>query len=61
MIILCSDGLSDELTDGEIAKIMAEMSTESPQAIAYALRDMAVSRGGHDNISAVILTIGHEQ
>ncbi len=61
VVVLCSDGLTDELTDGEIARIMAEMTTESPQAIAYALRDVAVSRGGHDNISAVILTIGHEE
>ena len=61
VVVLCSDGLTDELTDGEIAGIMAEMTTESPQAISYALRDVAVSRGGHDNISAVILEIGHEE
>lgn len=61
VVVVCSDGLTDELTDSDIAKIVAEMTNESAQSLAYALRDTAITRGGHDNISAVIMTIGHEQ
>lgn len=61
VVVLCSDGLTNELSDDEIARIMVDMTSESPQAVAYALRDMALSRGGHDNVSAVILTIGHKE
>ncbi len=61
VVVVCSDGLTDELTDADIAKIVAEMSEESAQSLAYALRDTAITRGGHDNISAVIMTIGYEQ
>ena len=50
-----------ELTDADIARIVTEMSEESAQSLAYALRDTAITRGGHDNISAVIMTIGHKQ
>ncbi|MFT3942408.1 MAG: protein phosphatase 2C domain-containing protein [Ancrocorticia sp.] len=61
VVVVCSDGLTDELTDADIAKIVTEMSDETTQSLAYALRDTAITRGGHDNISAVIMTIGHEQ
>ena len=61
VVVVCSDGLTDELTDADIARIVTEMSEESAQSLAYALRDTAITRGGHDNISAVIMTIGHKQ
>lgn len=61
VVVVCSDGLTDELSDPDIARIVTEMSEESAQSLAYALRDTAITRGGHDNVSAVIMTIGHEE
>jgi protein phosphatase len=52
-ILLCSDGLSDELRDGEIAEVLA--ANVRPRGAVAALIDEANSRGGHDNISVVIV------
>lgn len=58
IVLMCSDGLSDELLDNEIAMILSETLDESLESAAYALRDMAISAGGHDNISIVLIEIG---
>lgn len=52
-IILCSDGLSDEVNDTEIAKILNE-SADSNNA-AQALVDAALKNGGRDNVTIVII------
>jgi serine/threonine protein phosphatase PrpC len=52
-LLLCSDGLNDELEDGEIARILRTHA--APDAAADALIDAALARGGHDNVSAVIV------
>ena len=52
-IILCSDGLSDELTDQGIADIM-ERET-SPQTQVDALINGALNAGGRDNVTVVIV------
>jgi protein phosphatase len=51
--VLCSDGLTNELTDDEILSIVA--APETPGAAAVALLSAALERGGHDNISAVVV------
>ncbi|MFQ5942720.1 MAG: PP2C family protein-serine/threonine phosphatase [Anaerolineales bacterium] len=51
-ILLCSDGLTDLVEDPEIEQILTDHSTEEA---ASALVDMARSRGGHDNITLVIV------
>ena len=53
-ILLCSDGLTDLLKDEEILEVL---SSHSPDEAARALVDMARSRGGHDNITLVIVEI----
>jgi PPM family protein phosphatase len=51
-LLLCSDGLTDLVTKEEI--LNALRSRERKAALAY-LIDLANSRGGHDNITTIIL------
>ncbi len=53
-ILLCSDGLTDLVEDHEILEVV---STRSPEEAASALVDMARARGGHDNITMVIIKV----
>ena len=52
-ILLCTDGLTDELSDIAIARLMAVKKT--PQAQVDALIQAALDAGGSDNVTAVIL------
>ncbi|MFW6094282.1 MAG: PP2C family protein-serine/threonine phosphatase [Pseudomonadota bacterium] len=52
-IVLCSDGLNDELTDEQIATVL-EAHAE-PQAAVQALIDGALAKGGRDNVSVVVV------
>jgi PPM family protein phosphatase len=54
-LLLCSDGLTEELTDTEIAKYMA--SPADLKEIAQILVDGAKEKGGHDNITVAIVKI----
>lgn len=51
-ILLCSDGLNDELTDAEIASVCA--SNPDSSVMIDALIDAALEHGGRDNVSVVI-------
>jgi protein phosphatase len=55
-IVLCSDGLTDEVSDEEIARIA---SRGTPEEAARRLVDAANAAGGADNITAVILQRGN--
>jgi protein phosphatase len=50
-LVLCSDGLNDELTDGEIAQILRTAS--GVEDVAGALVAQALENGGRDNVSVV--------
>jgi serine/threonine protein phosphatase PrpC len=52
-ILLCSDGLSDELSDKVIASIMDDQQT--PRAQVDTLIKAALDAGGNDNITAVVI------
>lgn len=52
-IILCTDGLTDVLTDDELQAILQEQA--DPQTLAERLVHEANSRGGPDNITAVVV------
>ncbi len=54
-ILLCSDGLTEEVPHDEIASRLAE--AESNEAAAQALVDAAKQHGGSDNITVIIATI----
>jgi protein phosphatase len=50
--VLCSDGLCDLVADGEILGIVG---AEPPAQAVAKLVDMANARGGHDNVTVVVL------
>ncbi len=52
-MVVCSDGLTGELRDGIIARILRE--EESPQTAAQRLVDEAVAHGGRDNVTVVVV------
>lgn len=55
VLLLCSDGLSGVVGDGEIAQALA--SSSAPQQACDLLVDMANQRGGPDNITVVIAQV----
>ena len=52
-ILLCSDGLTRELSDAQIAAILGD--AEDAQEAADRLVDLANQAGGEDNITAVVV------
>ena len=52
-LVLCSDGLNDELEDHDIAGVL--VGKDSPEAGADALIAAALASGGRDNVSVVIV------
>ena len=54
-LLLCTDGLFNEVADHEMASLMT--STGDIQATADALIELALSAGGRDNISVVLAEI----
>lgn len=50
--IICSDGLSDMVTDAEIAEILNEKDTE---LCATNLLEKALNNGGRDNVSLILV------
>jgi protein phosphatase len=52
-LLLCSDGLNDELEDQEIAAILRLY--QEPEKATEALIDAALAKGGRDNVSAVLV------
>jgi len=53
--LLCSDGLYGALKPAEIARILLERAT--PQSSADTLSDLALERGGNDNITALVVDV----
>ncbi|RLQ22397.1 serine/threonine-protein phosphatase [Seongchinamella sediminis] len=52
-VLLCSDGLSDELADEDISRLMAE--ADDPQAQVAKLIEAALAAGGRDNITVIVV------
>ena len=55
-LLLCSDGLTTEVGDAEIANILA--SSPTAQAVCDRLTEAALQKGGSDNITVVALRYG---
>lgn len=53
--LMCSDGLSNELDDGELARLASAGGTMDE--LARRLVDQALDAGGRDNVTAVLLEI----
>jgi PPM family protein phosphatase len=56
-LLLCSDGLTDLVLDDEIR---AAVRNKDQEKVNIALTDLANHRGGHDNITIVLLRIPEE-
>jgi protein phosphatase len=53
--LACSDGVSGELSDAQIAEVLGSSGT--PQEVADRLVVAAVEAGGHDNATAVVVDL----
>ncbi len=51
-VLLCSDGLTRHVTDDEIAEQFS--ADNSSEAVCHALLDLALERGGADNITILV-------
>lgn len=58
LYLLCSDGLTDMVDDGEIEAILRD---EPPTRAAWRLVDRALANGGRDNITVVLVQIAQLQ
>jgi PPM family protein phosphatase len=52
ILLLCSDGLSDPAGDEAIAGVLGQ--TPDPEAACNRLVDLALERGGPDNVTAIV-------
>jgi protein phosphatase len=52
VILVCTDGLTKHVTDAEIAEHLGAMS--SAEQVCRALLDLALARGGSDNVTLVV-------
>jgi PPM family protein phosphatase len=57
VVLLCTDGLTDMLSDEQIAAVL--MSEHSPRAACAALVRRANEGGGRDNVTAVVARYDH--
>ena len=55
LFLLCSDGLTREVTDGEINAQLA--ASDDPETIVGRLVDLALDRGAADNVTAVAVRV----
>ncbi len=55
-VLLCSDGLSSEVQDGEIARLLA--GVQDPQTACESLVEAALGAGGRDNVTVIALRYG---
>jgi PPM family protein phosphatase len=57
-IILCSDGLSDEVDDDEIGRIVAEACSadSSDNELVEKLVEVALDNGGSDNVTVIVIS-----
>jgi serine/threonine protein phosphatase PrpC len=53
--VICSDGLSNELSTDQIRDIVAEH--DDPQTCAEALVAAGVEAGGRDNVSVIVVAL----
>lgn len=58
-LLLCSDGLTEDLSDSIIASILS--SNKDSQTIAQELVNTAKDKGGNDNITVLIVTLEMEK
>ena len=55
LYLLCSDGLTDMLSDEDIASIIRKKGMDDLKETAHLLLDSALSSGGKDNVTIVLI------
>jgi len=55
LFLLCSDGLTEYFSDGELAELLFSGAAGSLERLCNQLVDTALERGGKDNISAILV------
>jgi protein phosphatase len=55
-ILLCSDGLSDMVSEAGISELLAD-SPDDPERVARGLLSAALEAGGNDNITIVVVDV----
>lgn len=55
-LLLCSDGLADVVPDGNVQQVLRQ--SESPRTAAEELVELALSRGGPDNVTVAVVDLG---
>jgi protein phosphatase len=53
--LLCSDGLTNEVTDDQIVAELAAAAV--PEETAQRLVDQALAAGGHDNVTVLVVDV----
>lgn len=53
--LICSDGLTSEVADGDIAAVV--LGPADPTAAAHHLTELALAAGGRDNISVIVVDV----
>jgi protein phosphatase len=66
IVLLCTDGLTDEVEDGEIARLLRPDGGQRDlaahlEAAARRLVELACQRGGHDNITVILIAMPDRQ
>ena len=59
VLLICSDGLTGELPDAEIAEILA--GSDSAEDAAASLVDAALFVGAHDNVTVVVVSVRSDE
>ncbi len=54
-LLICSDGLTGEVSDARLASILRDLA--DPQEAADALVAAALEAGGHDNVTVIVLDV----
>jgi PPM family protein phosphatase len=55
-ILLCSDGLSDMVSEAEISELLADAPAD-PERVASGLLSAALEAGGNDNITIIVVDV----
>jgi PPM family protein phosphatase len=55
-ILLCSDGLSDMVSEAEISELLADAPAD-PERVASGLLSAALEAGGNDNITTIVVDV----
>lgn len=58
VFLLCSDGLTGLVEDSELASLLSNLE---PEEAVNVLVDLANLRGGHDNTTAIVVKVTHQE